>query len=121
MLVWRERVGWLVDLNQVVTHVAIETFLAELDGFLGGSGMANFYLYRPVATNVHRLLAWDRDTTFQDDRVADLRARRGERADQPRAAVQRSSRAVPRRARAVRARGGRGSVARNGDRIRRTS
>jgi spore coat protein CotH len=65
-LVWRERVGWLLDLNQVVTHVAIETFLAEGDGFLGGSGMANFYLHRPVATNVHRLLAWDRDTTFQD-------------------------------------------------------
>jgi spore coat protein CotH len=63
-LVWRERVGWLVDLNQVITHVAIETFLAEFDGFLGGSGMANFYLYRPVATNVHRLIAWDRDTTF---------------------------------------------------------
>jgi spore coat protein CotH len=64
--VWRERVGWLVDLNQLVTHVAIETFLAEHDGFLGGSGMANFYLYRPVATNVHRLLTWDRDTTFQE-------------------------------------------------------
>src|SRR5687767_6137762 len=64
--VWRERVGWLVDLNQLVTHVAIETFLAEHDGFLGGAGMANFYLYRPVATNVHRLLAWDRDTTFQE-------------------------------------------------------
>jgi len=65
-LVWRERVSWLVDLNQVVTHVAIETFLAEFDGFLGGSGMANFYLYRPVGTNAHRLIAWDRDTTFQD-------------------------------------------------------
>jgi len=64
--VWRERVGWLVDLNQLITHVAIETFLAEGDGFLGGSGMANFYLYRPVATNVHRLITWDRDTTFQD-------------------------------------------------------
>jgi spore coat protein CotH len=64
--VWRERVSWFVDLNQIVTHVAIETFLAEFDGFLGGSGMANFYLYRPVATNVHRLLAWDRDTTFQE-------------------------------------------------------
>ena len=63
---WRERVGWFVDLPQAVTHVAIETFLAEFDGFLGGSGMANFYLYRPVATNVHRLIAWDRDTTFQD-------------------------------------------------------
>jgi spore coat protein CotH len=65
-LAWRERVSWLVDLNQVVTHVAIETFLGEFDGFLGGSGMANFYLYRPVATNVHRLIAWDRDTTFLD-------------------------------------------------------
>ena len=65
-LAWRERVGWFVDLNQVITHVAIETFLGEFDGFLGGSGMANFYLYRPVATNVHRLIAWDRDTTFQD-------------------------------------------------------
>jgi spore coat protein CotH len=65
-MVWRERVSWLVDLNQVVTHVAIETFLAEFDGFLGGSGMANFYLYRPIATNVHRLIAWDRDTTFMD-------------------------------------------------------
>ena len=64
--VWRERVGWVVDLRQVITHVAIETFLAEFDGFLGGSGMANFYLYRPVATNVHRLIAWDRDTTFQE-------------------------------------------------------
>ena len=63
--VWRERVGWLIDLNQLMTHVAIETFLAELDGFLGGSGMANFYLHRPVASNVHRLIAWDRDTTFQ--------------------------------------------------------
>lgn len=63
---WRERVSWFVDLNQVITHVAIETFLAEFDGFLGGSGMANFYLYRPVATNVHRLVAWDRDTTFQE-------------------------------------------------------
>jgi spore coat protein CotH len=62
---WRERVSWLIDLNQLVTHVAIETFLAEFDGFLGGSGMANFYLHRPVASNVHRLIAWDRDTTFQ--------------------------------------------------------
>jgi len=63
---WRERVSWLIDLPQLMTHVAIETFLAEFDGFLGGSGMANFYLYRPLATNVHRVLAWDRDTTFQE-------------------------------------------------------
>jgi len=63
--VWRERVGWFIDLDELVTHIAIETFLAEFDGFLGGSGMANFYLHRPLATNVHRPIAWDRDTTFQ--------------------------------------------------------
>ena len=62
---WRDRVSWFIDLPQLVTHVAIEAFLAEYDGFLGGFGMANFFLYRPVASNVHRALAWDRDTTFQ--------------------------------------------------------
>jgi hypothetical protein len=54
-------------LAQLVTHVAIETFLAEIDGFLGTAGMANFYLYRPADQTVHRLLAWDRDTTFQEN------------------------------------------------------
>ncbi len=78
-MVWRERVSWLLDVNQVITHVAIETFLAEGDGFLGGSGMANFYLHRPVASNVHRLIAWDRDTTFQDVE-SPIFARAGENA-----------------------------------------
>jgi spore coat protein CotH len=64
--VWRERVGQYIDLPQLVAHVAIETFLAEIDGFLGTAGMANFYLYRPAGPNAHRLLAWDRDTTFQE-------------------------------------------------------
>ena len=64
--VWRARVNEYIDLNQLVTHVAIENFLAETDGFLGVFGMANFYLYRPADGNTHRLLPWDRDTTFQD-------------------------------------------------------
>jgi hypothetical protein len=64
--VWRQRVSQYIDLRQLVTHVAIETFLAEADGFIGTAGMANFYLYRPAATTLHRVLAWDRDTTFQE-------------------------------------------------------
>jgi spore coat protein CotH len=64
--VWRERVSRYMDLPQLVTHVAIETFLAENDGFLGFAGMANFYLYRPAGQSLHRLLAWDRDSTFQE-------------------------------------------------------
>jgi len=64
--VWRDRVNEYIDLAQLVTYVAIETFLAESDGFLGNAGMANFYLYRPAGQNAHRLLPWDRDTTFQE-------------------------------------------------------
>ena len=66
--VWRERVDQLIDLPQLMTHVAIETFLSEVDGFLGTAGMANFYLHRGAGTVRHRLLAWDRDTTFQEIR-----------------------------------------------------
>lgn len=62
--VWRERVSQYLDLEQLVTHVAIERFLAEDDGFLGYAGMANFFLYRPAGRDTHRLLAWDRDSTF---------------------------------------------------------
>ena len=64
--VWREWVNQYIDLQQLISHVAIETFLAELDGFLGTAGMANFYLYRPADQSIHRVLAWDRDTTFQE-------------------------------------------------------
>jgi spore coat protein CotH len=63
---WREWVSQYIDLPQLVSHVAIETFLAEVDGFLGYAGMANFYLYRPAGQSVHRVIAWDRDSTFQE-------------------------------------------------------
>ena len=104
--VWRERVGWFVDLNQVITHVAIETFLARVRRISRRiRGWRISICIVRLRRNVHRLIAWDRDTTFQDDRVADLRAGGGQRAHEPSAAVPRSTRAVPRRARAVRARG----------------
>lgn len=62
--VWRERVGRYIDLPQLITHVAIETFLSEADGVLGLSGMANFYLYRGPSSDRHRLIVWDKDRTF---------------------------------------------------------
>ncbi len=62
--VWRERVEQYVDLTQFMTHVAIESFLAENDGLLGAEGMNNFYLYRPEGTNRHRFLPWDKDNSF---------------------------------------------------------
>jgi spore coat protein H len=62
--VWRDRVSNYIDLQQLVTYLAIEMFLAEDDGMLGGAGMANFYLYRPISGGPHRVVPWDRDTTF---------------------------------------------------------
>ncbi len=62
--VWRERVEEYVDLQQFMTHVAIEVFLAENDGILGAEGMNNFYLYRFADSKRHRLLPWDKDNAF---------------------------------------------------------
>lgn len=62
--VWRDRVEQYIDLSQFVTHVAIETFIAEDDGVLGYVGMNNFYLYRSAGSTRHRLFPWDKDNAF---------------------------------------------------------
>ena len=62
---WRDSVARYIDLDQFVTYVAIETFLAEEDGVLGFAGMANFYMHRSGA-GPHRLIPWDKDRTFED-------------------------------------------------------
>ena len=64
--VWRDRVSALLDLEQFVKYVAIETFLSEADGILSPVGMSNFYLYRPTGSTQHRLVPWDKDRTFSD-------------------------------------------------------
>jgi spore coat protein CotH len=61
---WRETVSGLANLEQIVRYVAVETYLAEDDGFLGSSGMSNFYVYRSEGSNAHRLIAWDKDLAF---------------------------------------------------------
>jgi spore coat protein CotH len=62
--VWRSRVEQYIDLNQFMTHVAVETFIAENDGILGYAGMNNFYLYRDQGTSRHRFFVWDKDNAF---------------------------------------------------------
>jgi spore coat protein H len=64
--VWRERVEALLDLEQFVKYVAVETYLSEIDGILSASGMSNFYLYRATGSTQHRLLPWDKDRTFSE-------------------------------------------------------
>jgi spore coat protein CotH len=63
---WRARVERYVDLPQLVTHVAIESFMAEWDGVLGYAGVNNFYLYRPAGSERHVFFPWDRDHATVD-------------------------------------------------------
>jgi len=62
--VWRSRVEQYIDLNEFVTHAAVEMFVAENDGILGYAGMNNFYLYRFQGTTRQRLFVWDKDNAF---------------------------------------------------------
>lgn len=72
---WRERVSTYLDLEQLVTMVAIEEFLSEFDGITGAAGTNNFYLYRPRESERHIFVPWDRDNAFyQVDSSIYLRA-----------------------------------------------
>jgi spore coat protein CotH len=62
---WRESVERYLDVPEFLAHVAIETFVSELDGILGHWAMNNFYVYRPSGSTRHRFLPWDRDNAFQ--------------------------------------------------------
>jgi spore coat protein CotH len=62
---WRQSVEPLLDVPRFLTHVAIETFVSELDGILGSWAMNNFYVYRPTGSSQHLFLPWDRDNAFQ--------------------------------------------------------
>jgi spore coat protein CotH len=57
-------VGTRLDLPQVIRFIAAQVFLAETDGFLGGFGINNLYLYRLENSDVHVFIAWDADNTF---------------------------------------------------------
>ena len=55
-----------VDVRQFLSHIAAETFMAEVDGILGDLGMANHFLYRFQGKNLFRFIVWDKDNTFSN-------------------------------------------------------
>lgn len=54
-----------LDLRTFITHIAIDNFLSEPDGVIGGLGMNNFYLYRFEDQTRSQLLVWDQDLAFE--------------------------------------------------------
>jgi spore coat protein CotH len=63
---FRDAIGQFLDLGAFVRHVAIEMFLNESDGVLGDAGTTNFYLYRPLNSNLHVFIPWDKSETMRD-------------------------------------------------------
>lgn len=55
-----------LDVPAVIRFIAAQQFMAETDGFLGGFGVNNLYLYRLENSEAHTFIAWDADNTFYD-------------------------------------------------------
>lgn len=64
-VVTREDLERYIDLEQLVTALALDTLLGEEDGLAGLHGMNNFYLYRDAGSTRHSLIPWDRDRAFK--------------------------------------------------------
>lgn len=60
------QVSQYLNLDLFLKHLAVENYLSEGDGIVGYAGMNNFYLYRLQGTKQFRLIAWDKDITFED-------------------------------------------------------
>jgi len=56
----------LLDLKLYMAQAAIESYLGEIDGIVGDSGLANFYLYGFAKRTGWQFLAWDKDNTFRE-------------------------------------------------------
>ncbi len=64
MAEWESTMEQFLDLEALLTYVAVETFLSDHDGFAGDWGLNNFYLYRSPQTGRYQLLPWDKDVNF---------------------------------------------------------
>ena len=62
---FRNEIADYLDLDQFIRHVAVENFLADLDGILGRYAMNNFYFYRFENQKRFAFIAWDKSEAFK--------------------------------------------------------
>ncbi len=60
-----ESISPYLDLALLMKHLAVQSFLAEVDGILGHNGTANFHFYRFEGTTRSQFIAWDEDRSFE--------------------------------------------------------
>ena len=53
-----------LNLRKFITHLAVDNFLSQPDGFLGAVGMSNFFLYRFARSDSWQVIPWDQDLAF---------------------------------------------------------
>jgi len=58
------QLGDYFDVHTFITELAIQNFMAQTDGLVGGVGMNNFYLYRFAGKRLSLLIPWDQDNSF---------------------------------------------------------
>ena len=75
--VFRTAIAEYIDLQKFIRHVAVETFLADYDDFLGDFGMNNFYIYRFQDRKLFQLIAWDKSQAFSSPTFSIWRKIRG--------------------------------------------
>ncbi|OFW18031.1 MAG: hypothetical protein A3H97_04055 [Acidobacteria bacterium RIFCSPLOWO2_02_FULL_65_29] len=61
---FRTAIAEYLDLGKLIKHVAVETFVADYDGFLGQWGMNNFYVYRFDNRKLFSFIPWDKSQAF---------------------------------------------------------
>jgi spore coat protein CotH len=53
-----------LDVDAFITQLAIQNFVAQSDGLVGGVGANNFYLYRFAGKSLSVLIPWDQGNAF---------------------------------------------------------
>lgn len=53
-----------LDINRLLRHVAVETYLGEIDGIAGVVGSNNFYLYQAGAGTPFEFIPWDKSAAL---------------------------------------------------------
>ena len=71
---FESRAGDYLDLRELMTFLAIGSYIADSDGFLGDFAVNNFFLARFDARRFERFIPWDRDNAFVFDQANPSRA-----------------------------------------------
>jgi spore coat protein CotH len=61
---FQSEVGSYLDLRKALRHIATEVFIGDYDGFLGNTGMNNYYTYRFDNQKRFEMIPWDKSEAY---------------------------------------------------------